>query len=76
MCFVASAIASRSKARPPAEASLKRYSLKRYADMGRTGTSALAHFLDPAGSDAFKAFGKRNAKCIGNHPVTLKGPLP
>jgi hypothetical protein len=71
MCFVASAIASRSKARPPAEASLKRY-----ADMGRTGTSALAHFLDPAGSDAFKAFGKRNAKCIGNHPVTLKGPLP
>jgi hypothetical protein len=38
-----------------------------YADMGRTGTSALAHFLDPAGSDAFKAFGKRNAKCIGNH---------
>jgi hypothetical protein len=42
-----------------------------YADMGRTGASALAHFLDPASSDAYKAFGKHNAECIGNHPDTF-----
>jgi len=42
-----------------------------YADMGRTGSSALAHYLDPANSDDFKAFGKRNAECIGNHPDTF-----
>jgi hypothetical protein len=42
-----------------------------YADMGRTGTSALAHYLYPTDSEAFKAFGKLNAECIGNvhrHP--------
>jgi hypothetical protein len=42
-----------------------------YADMGRTGASALAHYLDPANSEACKAFGKRNAECIGNHPDTF-----
>ena len=42
-----------------------------YADMGRTGASALAHYLDPATNDVFKTFGKLNAACIGNHPDTF-----
>ena len=42
-----------------------------YADMGRTGTSALAHYLYPADNEAYKAFGKLNAECIGNHPDTF-----
>ena len=42
-----------------------------YADMGRTGASALAHYLDPANNDAYKAFGKHNAECIGSHPDTF-----
>ncbi len=42
-----------------------------YADMGRTGSSALAHFLDPLGGEPFKTFAKRNAECIGNHPDTF-----
>lgn len=42
-----------------------------YADMGRTGSSALAHYLDSANNDAYKAFGRHNAECIGNHPDTF-----
>ncbi len=42
-----------------------------YADMGRTGTSALAHYLYPTGDEAFRAFAKLNAECIGNHPDTF-----
>jgi hypothetical protein len=46
-----------------------------YADMGRTGASALAHSLahslDPAQSDKLRAFGLLNAGCIGKHPDTF-----
>lgn len=42
-----------------------------YADMGRTGASALAHYLDPSNNPAFRTFGKRNAECIGTHPDTF-----
>jgi hypothetical protein len=34
-----------------------------YADMGRTGASALAHYLDPANSEAYKVFG--NSVIVG-----------
>ncbi len=42
-----------------------------YADMGRTGASALAHYLDPVDNAGYKAFGKHNAECIGSHPDTF-----
>ena len=42
-----------------------------YADMGRTGASALAHHLSPSGGEAYLAFAKRNAQCIGDHPTTF-----
>ena len=42
-----------------------------YADMGRTGASALAHYLTPSGGDAYRDFAKLNAQCIGDHPKTF-----
>lgn len=42
-----------------------------YADMGRTGASALAHYLSPIGGRAYSDFAKLNANCIGNHPKTF-----
>ena len=42
-----------------------------YADMGRTGASALAHYLHPSDCEDFKAFSRLNAECIGNHPDTF-----
>ena len=42
-----------------------------YADMGGTGASALAHYLSLRGGDAYLAFAKRNARCIGDHPTTF-----
>ena len=42
-----------------------------YADMGRTGASALAHFLYPASGDEYRAFALSNAQCIGNYPLTF-----
>jgi len=42
-----------------------------YADMGRTGSSALAHYLYPNGGEDFKVFGRLNAECIGTHPDTF-----
>ena len=42
-----------------------------YADMGRTGASALAHYLYPADREDFKVFGRLNAECIGSHPDTF-----
>ena len=42
-----------------------------YADMGRTGASALAHYLSPIGDDTYRDFAKRNAQCIGSHPDTF-----
>lgn len=42
-----------------------------YADMGRTGASAVAHFVDAAANPKFTSFSKRNAQCIGEHPDTF-----
>lgn len=42
-----------------------------YADMGRTGASALAHHLSPVGGEAYRAFARLNARCIGEHPDTF-----
>jgi len=42
-----------------------------YADMGRTGASALAHYLSPLGGGANREFAKLNAQCIGEHPDTF-----
>jgi hypothetical protein len=42
-----------------------------YADMGRTGASAIAHYVSPVGGAAYKDFAKLNAGCIGNHPTTF-----
>ena len=42
-----------------------------YADMGRTGASAIAHYLSPVGGKAYKDFAKLNANCIGTHPKTF-----
>lgn len=42
-----------------------------YADMGRTGASALAHYLSPVGGATYRDFAKLNASCIGNHPKTF-----
>lgn len=43
----------------------------KYADMGRTGASAIAHFLSPTGGNEYQAFARRNARCIGTHPMTF-----
>lgn len=43
----------------------------KYADMGRTGASALAHYLSPTGGEAYRRFAKLNATCIGDHPKTF-----
>ena len=42
-----------------------------YADMGRTGASALAHYLSPLANEDYKEFAKLNARCIGDHPKTF-----
>ena len=42
-----------------------------YADMGRTGASALAHYLIPDGGDAYRDVALLNARCIGDHPTTF-----
>ena len=42
-----------------------------YADMGRTGASALAHHVNATGSPTFRTFANRNAVCIGNYPETF-----
>ncbi len=41
------------------------------ADMGRTGTSALAHLLAPKKLREFRATARRHARCIGEHPETF-----
>ncbi len=43
----------------------------RYADMGRTGAAALAHYLSPSGGKEYNDYAKRAAKCIGDHPKTF-----
>ena len=42
-----------------------------YADMGRTGASAVAHMLSPSGGDAFTSQAQSNARCIGTHTDTF-----
>ena len=42
-----------------------------YADMGRTGTSALAHYLSPIGGKEYRDFALLNASCIGANPKTF-----
>ena len=42
-----------------------------YADMGRTGASAVAHFVNAAGNPDYLTFAKLNAVCIGEHPDTF-----
>jgi hypothetical protein len=43
----------------------------RYADMGRTGAAALAHYLSPSGGKVYYDYARRAAKCIGDHPKTF-----
>lgn len=43
----------------------------KYADMGRTGASAVAHYVSPIGGDTYREFAKLNASCIGNNPTTF-----
>ena len=43
----------------------------RYADMGRTGAAALAHYLSPTGGKAYHDYAKLAAQCIGNNPKTF-----
>ncbi len=43
----------------------------KYADMGRTGASALAHSLSPVGGKTYQDFARLNASCIGNNPDTF-----
>ena len=42
-----------------------------YADMGRTGAAVLAHYLSPVGGEPYRAFARRSARCIGDHPDTF-----
>ena len=42
-----------------------------YADMGRTGAWAMAHYLYPLPNEGYKAFALHNARCIGEHPLTF-----
>lgn len=42
-----------------------------YADMGRTGASALAHYLSPTGGKEYQDFARLNASCIGTYPTTF-----
>jgi hypothetical protein len=43
----------------------------KYADMGRTGASAIAHYLSPVGGEAYRDCARLNAACIGTHPTTF-----
>jgi hypothetical protein len=51
----------------------------KYADMGRTGGSAVAHAMCPFGGKAMRDFALRNARCIGTNyktfPDTHGSPL-
>ena len=42
-----------------------------HADMGRTGTSALAHIMGSDGDDEFGRIARANAECIGKNPTTF-----
>jgi len=51
----------------------------KYADMGRTGGSAVAHAVCPFDTKTYRAFALRNARCIGTNyktfPDTHGSPL-
>lgn len=42
-----------------------------YADMGRTGITALAHHVSPVGGKQDRDFALLTASCIGNYPKTF-----
>jgi len=42
-----------------------------YADMGRTGITALAHHVSPVGGKEYREFALLTAGCIGNYPKTF-----
>ena len=42
-----------------------------YADMGRTGASAIAHWLSPYSDSKYKKFALNQAKCIGSNPLSF-----
>lgn len=44
---------------------------KSYADMGRTGITALAHYVSPSGGEEYKDFALLTAGCIGTYPKTF-----
>ena len=44
---------------------------ERWADMGRTGASALANFLSPYKDEKYNRRAMSHSKCIGDHPETL-----
>jgi hypothetical protein len=43
----------------------------RYADMGRTGASVVAHAVSPSGGASFQRYAKKSARCIGDKPKTF-----
>lgn len=43
----------------------------KYADMGRTGASALAHAVSPIGGKRYQQMALANAQCIGRFPNTF-----
>ncbi|MHC5028406.1 MAG: DUF6288 domain-containing protein, partial [Planctomycetota bacterium] len=42
-----------------------------YADMGRTGTSAIAHHVGPRRKPHYRQTARAHAKCIGDNPTTF-----
>jgi hypothetical protein len=44
---------------------------KSYADMGRTGITALAHYVSPVGGEEYRDFALLTASCIGANPKTF-----
>lgn len=44
---------------------------KSYADMGRTGITALAHHVSPVGGRSYRKFAELTAECIGTNPKTF-----
>jgi hypothetical protein len=42
-----------------------------YADMGRTGITALAHHISPVGGKEYRDFARLTASCIGSFPKTF-----
>jgi hypothetical protein len=42
-----------------------------YADMGRTGASAVAHHVSPVGDNEYRELALLHARCIGQHPTTF-----